>query len=281
MKSIGAKDEAAYVYRNDLKVIINETITARILILFRYLTQNKPWECPIGHIVPRIATWITYGDACEQCIGFYTDSEKVFCILPYTKLLKIRIDADKIHVNNLEYIALHLAKIVVQLIHSLHPSKYPPSPCHDAKGDNTPSIGWLNNSSTASKLGQQQISLTAEHTLLSPVKTTASHVPGDENGFGDELSRPYLFFSTPYPKLWTIPYRTIIKQACLKHRKLKSWRIFLPSQELISSLSATLCNDAKWHRPTKPANSGQLVPVESILSTGAKSGESTMRYFLS
>ena len=281
MKSIEAIDEAAYVYSNHMKVIILKTVTSRICILFKYLTQNEPWECPIGHIVPRIPTWTSYGDACEQCIGLFIESEKVFYILPYTKALKARIDANEIHVNNLEYIALHLAKILVQLLYSLHPERYPPSPCHDAKGDNTPSVGWLNNSSTASTIGQQQISLTAEHTLLSAVKTTGSHVPGDINKFADGLSRPYLFFSKPYPKLWNIPYRTIIKQVLAKHRKLGSWNIFLPSQELISSLSATLCSDATWHRPVMPVSSGQLVPVESILSTGAKSGESTMRYFLS
>ena len=205
---------------------------------------------------------------------------KLICILPFTQSLKARIDKNEVHINNLEYIALHLAKLLVQLLYSRNPEKYPPHPCHDAKGDNTPSISWLNYSSTASKLGQQQIRLTAEHTLLHDVKSTASHVTGNTNDPADSFSRPYRLFPKPYPNLWDIPFNHIIKQVCMKHRQVKSWRIFLPSQEVISSLNATLSNDVVWERPNKPKNSGQLLPVASILSTGAQSEESSKRYFL-
>ena len=127
---------------------------------------NRPY-CPKN---PGL-TWTSYGGASKQCIGLFVKSEKVFCILPFTQSLKARIDANKVHINNLEYIALHLAKLLVQLLHSQNPGNYPPytCPCHYAKEDNESLIGWLNNSSTASKLSQQQIRLTAEHTLLADI----------------------------------------------------------------------------------------------------------------
>ena len=72
-----------------------------------------PWECTIGHIVPRIPTWMSSGNAYKQYIGLYIKSEKVFYVLPFTKTLKEYIEANKIYVNNVEYIALHLAKVLV------------------------------------------------------------------------------------------------------------------------------------------------------------------------
>ena len=147
-----------------LEITIPEHVTAAVLTLYKYLVKNKPWECPIGHIVPKIPTWTSYSDASEQCIGLFIKSEKVICILPFTQSLKARINANEVHINNLKYVALHLAKLLVQLLYSQNPEKYPTHPYNDAKGDNEPMIGWLNISSTASKLGQQQIRLTAKHT---------------------------------------------------------------------------------------------------------------------
>ena len=280
MNIIGAAREAQFVYADDLELEIGKTITEAVLTIYNYLLSNEPWECPIGHIVPRVPTWTSYGDASEQCVAFFIKSEKVFCILPFTKALKTRIDNNEVHVNNLEYITLHLAKILVQLLYSQNPSKYPPHPCHNVKGDNTPSVGWLNNTSTASTLGQQQLQLTAEYTLLADIKSTASHIDGKSNDPADSFSRPYKCFPKPYPLLWDIPYNQIIKQVCTKHPRIKSWRIFLPSREVISSLNATLSNNVVWERPIKPTNRGQLLRVESILSTGAQCEESSMRYFL-
>ena len=125
--------------------------------------------------------------------------------------IKTQIDNKEVHINNLEYIALHLAKLLVQLLYSQTPEKYAPHPYHNAKRDNIPSISWLNYLSTASKLGQQQIRLTAEHTLLHDVKSTASHVTGNTNDPADSFSRPYLAFPKPYPNLWDIPFNCIIK----------------------------------------------------------------------
>ena len=65
MTSIEAVVEAQFAYANDLKITIPEHATAGVLIIYKYLVKNKPWECPIGHIVPRTPTWTSYGDARE------------------------------------------------------------------------------------------------------------------------------------------------------------------------------------------------------------------------
>ena len=153
MTSIEAVVEAQFAYADDLEITIPKQATAFVCTIYKYLVRNQPWKCPFGHIIPRILTWTSYSDASEQCIGLFIKSEKVFCILLFTQSLKARIDANEAHINNLEYIALYLARFLVQLLYSQNPGIDPPHPCHDAKGDNKPSIGWLNNPSTASKLG--------------------------------------------------------------------------------------------------------------------------------
>ena len=54
MNSIAAGMEAQFVYANDLEMKIGEQITTAVLIIYDYLFNNEPWECPIGHIVPRV-----------------------------------------------------------------------------------------------------------------------------------------------------------------------------------------------------------------------------------
>ena len=149
----------------------------------------------------------------EQCIGLFIKSEKVFCILSFTQSLKAWINANKVHINNLEYIALHLAKLLVQLLYSQNQGKYPPHPCHNANGDNEPSISMLNNSSTALKLGQQQIRLTAEHTFLADVKSTGSHVKGRINKPAYSFSRSYLL-SPNLTQTFGTSFSTILLNKC-------------------------------------------------------------------
>ena len=95
MVSISAVIEAKFAFADDLKINIPEQATSAILTLYKYLMKNEPWECPIGHIVPRTPTWTSYGDASEQYIGLFIKSEKVICILPITQSLKARIHKKK------------------------------------------------------------------------------------------------------------------------------------------------------------------------------------------
>ena len=85
VKSIEAVVEAQFAYADDLKIIIPEQATTAVCTIYKYRTKNKPWECPICDIVPRIPTWTSYGDASEQYIGFFIKSEKVFFVLPFTQ----------------------------------------------------------------------------------------------------------------------------------------------------------------------------------------------------
>ena len=88
MTNIEAVTEAQFAYADNLKITIPEHATAAVFTIYKYLVKNKPWECPIGHIVPRTLTWTSYGDASKQCIGLFIKSERVICILPFTQSLK-------------------------------------------------------------------------------------------------------------------------------------------------------------------------------------------------
>ena len=281
MTSIQARTYAEYMYRNGIKMVISEAITKCIRIIVVSLARKR-WECPIGHIVPRIPTWTSTGDSSELALSVYIKQSKVWCMVPFGKDLSARIKGKdrEVFINSLEYIALQLASIIVNEIYEENPTVFPPSPTHLALGDNTPSLSWLDNYSTASEMGQNQIRLTAEYSLGANVKTTGDHLPGSENDMADDISRPYKFFSPPLTTIHDVPFSILVKQVCQKHPILRSYRIFLLSPELFSALNSSLSRNAKWERPQRPQKSGRLVPADVILSTGVSSGESMTRYFL-
>ena len=57
MKSIKVVLEVQFAYANDLRIIISDQVTVVVLIIYKYLWKNQPWEYLIGHIVPRVSTW--------------------------------------------------------------------------------------------------------------------------------------------------------------------------------------------------------------------------------
>ena len=281
MSSIQARTFAEYMYRNGVKMNIGEAIVKSIKIII-YSLLRKRWECPIGHIVPRSPTWTSTGDSSELALSVYIKQSKVWCMVPFGKELSTRIKGKdrEVFINSLEYMALQLASIIVNEIYEENPEAFPSCPTHRAKGDNTPSISWFDTFGTASSMGQNQIRLHAEYSLTARVKSFGEHLPGEINFMGDDISRPNKFFNPPLTKIHDVPFHLLVKQVCLKHPILQSYRIFLLSPELFSALSSSLSKNAKWERPQKPQKNGQLVPAAAILSTGASSGKSTTRYFL-
>ena len=283
MESIVATEYAAYMYRNGIYFALSEPITKCVMIIIRSLA-DKRWECPIGHIIPRMPTWTTSGDASDLALSVYIKQAKVFCLVPFGKDLFSRIKGlgkDKeVFINSLEYIALQLAHIIINEIYDENPSAFPPSPTHLALGDNTPSVSWLNHHSTASTMGQNQIRLTAEYSIDANVKSYAEHLQGIKNEMGDTISRPHELFTPKLTTIYDVPFSTLVKQVCQKLPILRSYRVFLLSPELFSVLSSSLLKNVRWERPQKPQRNGQLVPVDAILSTGAQSEVSTTQYFL-
>jgi hypothetical protein len=283
MDSIIARTYAEYMHHNGIKMNISEAITKSIRIIVMSLTRKR-WECPIRHIVPRIPTWTTEGDASDLALSVYIKQAKVWCMVPFGKDLLSRIKglgkAKDVFINILEYIALQLASIIVNDLYDENPTAFPPSPTHLALGDNTPSLSWYDHHSTASAMGQNQIRLSAEYSLEAKVKSSREHLKGTLNQMADEISRPHERFTPHLTTTHGIPFSTLVKQVCLKHPILQSYRFFLLSPELFWALSSSLSKNAKWERPLRPQKNGRLVPVAAILSTGASFSGSTARYFL-
>jgi hypothetical protein len=234
MDSIIARTYAEYMYRNGIKINISEAITKSIRIIVRSLTRKR-WECPIGHIVPRIPTWTTEGDASDLALSVYIKQAKVWCMVLFGKDLFSRIKglgkAKDVFINSLKYIALQLASIIVNDLYDENPTAFPPSPTHLALGDNTPFLSWYDHQSTASAMGQNQIRLSAEYSLEARVKSSGEHLKGTLNQIADGISCPHERFTPHLTTIHDIPFSTLVKQVCLKHPILQSYRIFLLSPE--------------------------------------------------
>ena len=83
------------------------------------------------------------------------------------------------------------------------------------------------------------------------------------NKEADDISRVQELFSPQKTQIYDVPYITLLKQVCLKHKEKRSWRVFHPSAQILSDLSCVLLSNYVTEVPKKTKNLGQFYPVES------------------
>ena len=83
--------------------------------------------------------------------------------------------------------------------------------------------------SASSSTAQNLLRYFANYLLHSPVEGDTNWIAGHENKEADEISRVQELFSPNKTEIYDIPYVTLLKQVCLKHKEKRSWRVFHPS----------------------------------------------------
>ena len=96
----------------------------------------------------------------------------------------------------------------------------------------------------------------------------------------DNISRVQELFSQQKTQIYDVPYITLLKQVCLKHKEKRSWRVFHPSAQILSDLSCVLLSNYVTEVPKKTKNLGQFYPVESTFYGTAGSETSYPSSFL-
>ena len=280
------KDLAEFIWRNRETVPVCEQCGHAIHVVYKYLLQQQPWETPIGHIVPRdFAFEGCTTDASRYGIGAQIPRLKVWCMIPFAPSLVRRAflpssHPEYIHINVLEYLGILVCFIVIDTHYALHPEEFPPFPTMRSLCDNTSAITWWNKTSTESLLGRNAIKLSAEFQLRSAIGTTIEFIKGTENVVADTISRPHELF-TPIDKNFAkFSYGHLAKQVSKHQKHLGSWRVFLPSAELLSSLGSTLSCDWRTERPSIPKKLGRFAPAASISSGGVLATGRSSPYFL-
>jgi len=200
-----------YIWRNKHRVKVPIDIIRCCILVYNYLESGDPWEHPVGHIVPRMPSFVSTGYACLKAIAVQIPRLQVWCLLPFSEALCARIDWKEVHINVLEFIALLLSYIIVQeKVKMQHPF--------------------------------------AKYQLLSQVCSESEHIKGSDNVIADTISRPHELFTPHLTHVWKNPYHELIQQVYLRYEEKKLWEVFLPSAELLSALNLTLSSDCSWER---------------------------------
>ena len=138
---------------------------------------------------------------------------------------------------------------------------------------------WMREISTGSVIAQNLLRMFANYLLYSLLKGDTSWIPGDENGEADKVSRVQELFSPKKSEIHDVPYTTLLKQVCLKHKEKQSWRVFQPSAHILSDLNSVLSSKYLTEVPKKRENLGQFYPVESTFYGTAQNAESFNTFF--
>ena len=280
LRFLPEKYMAREVWNNKTPIHITDDIRHSLVIIYKYIKTNQPWEQPIGHIVPRVPEFMSTSDASHKAIGVEVKRIQAWCLIPYSRELVLRIKANEVHINVLEFIGLLVSYIMVLERYKTDPTKYGPSPVMCLKGDNTSANSWWRKMSTASPMGGNLVKLYAEYQLLAPVCSFSEHIKGVDNIVADAISRPDELFRPHLTEIYTTPYPVLIRQVCQRYKLKKRWDLFLISAELQSAMSSLLCSNLVTGRIKKPQNSGRFVPAGSIFSNGAQRDNSTHYYSL-
>jgi hypothetical protein len=182
---------------------------------------------------------------------------------------------DKLQINALEFVGVIVTFVILSEWYRGRESQFPPHPVASILCDNTSAVAWCQKMSTNSTIGQNLLRLFAEFRLLSPIGIVASHIAGVDNTLADFLSRPCDLYSPPLTSPSDRMVFSHIQQACLKKKELASWKVFLPTPELLSALCSMLSSNANWERPKSPRNNGVFDQCASILY-GSSSNTNSM-----
>ena len=249
--------------------------------LYDRLVTDLPWETHIGHIVDRDYAIRSTQDASHLAIGVQIPALRIFLLLPYSAKTVSQIKVDrKVHINVLEFIAIFLVQVIFLHEYRCAPTQFPPTPTCLCEGDNTSANSWITKLSTESTMGQNALRYYAEYTLHSPVALNTKHIKGELNIVADDISRVNELFSPKRHCLHDLPYSDLITQICTKYEEMKSWRIFLPSPEILCDLRSILSSESFMEAPSQRKTLGRYATVESISSTTAKSDTCSTDYFL-
>ena len=280
LKHLGLTEVLRAMWNSKEKFTVTEDVRKALRTIYNFLKQERKWETPIGHIVHREPAIISTQDASHLALGVQIPDREIMCLIPYSQEI---IDAikisHKVHINSLEFIAIMISLIIFQLDYKQHKSRYPPHPTMTCFGDNTAANSWVRKIQTESTTGQNLLRYYGELTLHSPVHNNSSHIAGRDNVVADDISRVCELFSPHLSSAHSCPFPTLIRQIVSKYKQMRSWRVFLPSPEVLADLKSILLSDYCMEDVNPPRNLGRFVRVEHILYAGSSSDDYSRQYF--
>lgn len=265
--------EARLLWNFDSKIKHVPSIRSALLTIKEHVHYDpNPFSAYIGYIIPRAPSGDSYGDASTTGGGggAYSRRFKFWFDLVYTATTIHRAthlkasDPDFVHINSLEFIVVVLqVAAIIQRFRDLRasndtnffPRGIPAKPVALIWTDNTSAKSWGNRLTTKSLQGQGLLEIFATLLRLDELGLNCDHIKGEDNILADDLSRQQSF---------TDPLSSRLPKLSLKHPEIMHWDYFLPSQELLLSLSSRLSSASKPVTLNPQRRLGRFVPAASI-----------------
>ena len=237
---------------------------------------STPWSISIGHIIDRTPFAETGSDSCTGygCGGFSAHLQFWYGLTWSDQILRrTKLNSkhpEYIHINALEFVGsiISLAAVITRLhdlskaplpqhiINSLPLRLIPPNPSLQLTFDNTPTTSWATTLRAKSHNALPLVELLAALLDSTSIGIHPVYNPGVNHVIPDRISR-YKQFYSPDQSLFHSQVEQIDK-------RLTSFDIFLPSQDLLSLLSSRLLAHSPLGLPSIPEKLGRFAPASSI-----------------
>ena len=238
------KTIAKETYKCQHKAYIDKSMRSEINIMKEILSNPKMYslETPISHVIHRDPDFVTYGDACLEAGGGYSENQfwwhiewpekiKALTLKNITITRRCSITNDLVSINLLEFVVeiINYAAISLSFKDNQSESKHK-FPMLLNWTDNTTSKTWLRKAATRTEKGKALQRLLCSMMINNPVGIKAEHIAGKSNVLADAISRVY---TNSYSNL---SFNKVFQE----FPQMKLNQRFHPSQELLSRLYSAL-----------------------------------------
>ena len=270
--SLVSKSMAAVLWNSRAATPLSPAIRSELCYLYDWLADlSRPWQIPIGHVIPRDRTLGSTGDSSEFAFGAYSHDTCYWYVVYLSADIKRLIASNNIHINALEFVTILIqlaayitftdSPTLVAEYTTLH-GPLPQEPVLDITTDNQVSEIWTAKVTSKSEAGQNLVRLYCQLLERMPnTKVISSYIPTDRNTTADIISRPDDNFDLTNVS-------THLTQIYHQEPRLKLYKTFQPHPTLLSQISSLLRWKQQLTQISLPKTLGQFIPAGS---TGAYS----------
>jgi hypothetical protein len=272
IKNIISRDRATFIWTRRMSMCLDEPLRHALTQLQLYVSNtSRPWEAKIGTIIPRDPQVEAFGDASELGGGGFCPELHFWFDVLWSQQVRdaLLLPSDSphfIHINMLEFVVVILTVAAILVAFqtltpdervSWFPNGIPAIPVVRDRCDNTSAVSWANKATTSSYQGQKLLGIYSELLRCHDLCLRSDHIAGEINVVADTISRP---------TNCSLSHAARSEQLFQSHPIMRSWRIFLPSPELLQLLTCALFSPLPAVPPSLPPGLGQLVRVASTSS---------------
>jgi hypothetical protein len=193
------KWSAKLVHQSACQYNITKSMCQEIEFFCEKLLPNSGicWESPIAHIIPRMLTFITFGDSCLEGARGYSLSLGFWWYLPFPEEVKLRTLLHKWENADGRLISIIVLKFVTVIINystalhmvlSTNPTNNPYLVLLNVT-NNASALSWTTGACCKSRIGRLLVHFFCLRLINSPLSINSQWISMLHNAIADDISR--------------------------------------------------------------------------------------------